>query len=137
MGAEHGHLQSAFTSTLPPAATRSDQLSSSHLNVDNSKSLGPFFASVSVYPASEVDAPRAVPEVDFDTSSSVVPSQPPLQHRPSTLARTSAPAPRKSKYSSLDWEQHRETINQLWMKDDRSLEETMEIMAIEHGFHAS
>lgn len=48
-----------------------------------------------------------------------------------------ASASRRSKYSSLDWDTHLETIRRLYMDEERPLKETMEIMAEEHGFRAS
>ena len=48
-----------------------------------------------------------------------------------------ASASRRSKYSSLDWDTHRETIRRLYMDEEKPLKETMEIMAEQHGFHAS
>lgn len=48
-----------------------------------------------------------------------------------------ASASRRSKYSSLDWDAHRETIRRLYMDEEKPLKETMEIMAEQHGFHAS
>jgi hypothetical protein len=48
-----------------------------------------------------------------------------------------ASASRRSKYSSLDWDAHLETIRRLYMDEERPLKETMEIMAEQHRFHAS
>jgi hypothetical protein len=46
-------------------------------------------------------------------------------------------ASRRSKYSSLDWDAHRESIRRLYMDEEKPLKETMEIMAEQHGFYAS
>lgn len=44
---------------------------------------------------------------------------------------------RRSRYGTLDWEKHKSPIKKLYMDENKSLKDTMEIMKEEHGFEAS
>ena len=44
---------------------------------------------------------------------------------------------RRSKYSGLDWEKHKEEMRVLYLENDESLEEVMRIMKDKHSFVAS
>ena len=69
-------------------------------------------------------------------SLSIEPIPAPLGSGASNRAQQ-APRPRRSKWQGLDWDRQRETIRQLYMVEEKSLKDTMEIMAQKHNFHAS
>src|SRR5436305_13868721 len=51
---------------------------------------------------------------------------------PSTAAGPSAP-----RYSTEQWEQHRDLITRLYSKENKRLVDVCEILTIQHGFHAT
>ncbi|RYP63797.1 hypothetical protein DL770_009297 [Monosporascus sp. CRB-9-2] len=56
--------------------------------------------------------------------------------RPPRGAQTRPRAPR-ARYGHLDWDAHKDTIKSLYMDEDKTLADTMEIMKREHSFEAS
>ncbi|KAH7169989.1 hypothetical protein EDB81DRAFT_150522 [Dactylonectria macrodidyma] len=55
----------------------------------------------------------------------------------SALQADVAPGSRRSKYGNLDWERHKPQLQQIYLKDNNSLAETMKIMRTQHSFEAS
>ncbi|KAJ2996040.1 hypothetical protein NUW58_g1107 [Xylaria curta] len=47
------------------------------------------------------------------------------------------PARKRARYGNLDWEAHKNEIRKLYLDQDRTLKETMEVMAQTHSFNAS
>ncbi|RYP62306.1 hypothetical protein DL771_009791 [Monosporascus sp. 5C6A] len=56
--------------------------------------------------------------------------------RPPRGAQTKPRAPR-ARYGHLDWDAHKDTIKRLYMDEDKTLADTMEIMKRVHSFEAS
>lgn len=52
-------------------------------------------------------------------------------------ASSSATAPRRSRYGTLDWESHKSLLQSLYLTENKTLNETMRIMKDEHSFNAS
>ncbi|KAK6860717.1 hypothetical protein PG995_004353 [Apiospora arundinis] len=91
------------------------------------------------------------------TSMSVPPQQPPVLARTGYDNQTTGDTPmedlpsvqppsgpatrntnaRRSRYRHLDWDAQKNTIRQLYLVEDRTLDDTMEIMKNAHSFEAS
>jgi tetratricopeptide (TPR) repeat protein len=50
---------------------------------------------------------------------------------------TSKPGPSTARYSTEQWEQHRDLITRLYSKENKRLVDVCEILALQHGFHAT
>jgi hypothetical protein len=106
-------------------------LSSSHAFPQQSPSLSFLLA--------EIETGAAVQNQAAATNIAIPTPQQADAHQPFAppIPGRHASASRRSKYSSLDWDAHRETIRRLYMDEEMPLKETMERMAEQHGFHAS
>jgi Clr5 domain len=70
----------------------------------------------------------------------VMTDDPDAQHRLQQSAgsdRQPRRVSRRSKYSGLDWEKHKEEIKVLYLENDKSLEQVMGFMKDKHSFAAS
>ena len=53
------------------------------------------------------------------------------------MSPTAKPRPPATRYSTEQWEQHRELITRLYSKENKRLVDVCEILTIQHGFHAT
>lgn len=71
-----------------------------------------------------------VPQQQPSSSQMPAPPRPAAEHAP----RTQEP---KHKYSDTEWNRHRDTTYRLYIKEKRTLKETMGVLAKDHDFHPS
>jgi hypothetical protein len=108
------------------------------LALSSSPAFPPQSPSLSILQA-EIEASAAAQNQAVATNGAVPTPQQTDAHQPFAppILGQHASASRRSKYSSMNWDAHRETIWRLYMDEEKPLKETMEIVAEQHGFHAS
>ena len=88
------------------------------------------------YHAPDISMTADVNHANFDSPMDDAPSmQSPLGGAPAGPPGNNTT--RRSKYRHLDWEAHKGRIKQLYLDDDKTLAETMDIMKTGHSFEAS
>lgn len=89
----------------------------------------------SKYPSWNQALPDPInPQFEF---GSVASSSQPSQSAPQPHTATQAPRATRSKYGSLAWDRHKETLRRLYLDENKSLPEIMRIMNEKHSFDAS